>query len=85
MGNQGAVFRTSLIRKDIQITSQVNKPMHYTANFTYVRYMYVFAQNNLLNEPPRKKTGFSHMQKQRRRSGLRLCFRYTDSTIPLLP
>ena len=38
------------------------------------------------------KNGFLHMQKQRRRSASlfreadqRLCFRYTDSTIPLLP
>ena len=43
-------------------------------------------------EPRHEKTGFLHMQKQRRRSdhGNReadqpLCFRYTDSTIPLLP
>ena len=38
----------------------------------------------------REKTRFLHMRKQRRRSGnreadQRLCFRYTDSTIPLLP
>ena len=39
-----------------------------------------------------EKTGFLHMRKQRRRSACgnreadqRLCFRYTDSTIPLLP
>ena len=37
-------------------------------------------------EPRYEKTGFLLMQKQRRRSAYqRLCFRYTDSTIPLLP
>ena len=43
-------------------------------------------------EPRREKTGFLHMRKQRRRSASRyreadqrLCFRYTDSTIPVLP
>ena len=40
-------------------------------------------------EPRHEKTGFLHMPKQRRRSASpeadqRLCFRYTDSTIPLL-
>ena len=39
-------------------------------------------------EPPHQKTDNLHMQKQRRRSACeadqRLCFRYTDSTIPLL-
>ena len=46
-----------------------------------------------LNEPHREKTGLLPMRKQRRRSASargnreadqRLCFRYTDSTIPLL-
>ena len=43
-----------------------------------------------LIEPRCEKTGFLHMRKQRRRSAShreadqRLCFRYTDSTIPLL-
>ena len=43
------------------------------------------------NEPRHKKTNILHMRKQRRRSALgnheadqRLCFRYIDSTIPLL-
>ena len=39
-------------------------------------------------EPRREKTGFLHMGKQRRgnrEADQRLCFRYTDSTIPLLP
>ena len=43
-------------------------------------------------EPRPEKTGFLHMRKQRRRSARgnseadqRLCFRYTDSTIPHLP
>ena len=44
-------------------------------------------------EPRYEKTGFLHMRKQRRRSAAqcncaadqRLCFRYTDSNIPLLP
>ena len=44
-------------------------------------------------EPRREKTGFLHMRKQRRRSASRLhreadqrlWFRFTDSTIPLLP
>ena len=43
-------------------------------------------------EPPHGKTNNLHMRKQRRRSASRLhreadqrlCFRYTDSTIPLL-
>ena len=36
-------------------------------------------------EPRHEKTGFLHMRKQRLRSAdQRLCFRYTDSTIPLL-
>ena len=38
-----------------------------------------------LNEPRREKTGFLHMRKQRRETDQRLCFRYTDSTSPLLP
>ena len=46
----------------------------------------------LENEPPYGKTNNLHMRKQRRRSASRLnreadqrlCFRYTDSTIPLL-
>ena len=45
-----------------------------------------------LYEPRYEKTGFLHMRIQRRRSASRnreadqrLCFRYTDSTIPLLP
>ena len=39
-------------------------------------------------EPRHETTGFLHMRKQRRRSASRyqrLCFRYTDSTLPLLP
>ena len=43
-------------------------------------------------EPRREKTRFLHMRKQRCRSACsnreadqRLCFRYIDSTIPLLP
>ena len=46
----------------------------------------------LSNEPHREKTGLLHMRKQRRRSACgnrkadqHPCFRYTDSTIPLLP
>ena len=35
------------------------------------------------NEPRHEKIGFLHMRKQRR-DQLRLCFRYTDSAIPLL-
>ena len=41
-----------------------------------------------LNEPRYEKTGFLHMRKQRRsnrEADQRLCFRYTDSTIHLLP
>ena len=38
-----------------------------------------------LNEPRREKTGFLHMRKQRREADQHLCFRYTDSTSPLLP
>ena len=69
MGNQGAVFRASLIRKDFQITLQVNKPMHYTTTFTDVRYMYVFAQNNLLNEPRREKIVFFAYAKTKTKIG----------------
>ena len=44
-------------------------------------------------EPRREKTGFLHMRKQigadqfrgHREADQCLCFRYTDSTIPLLP
>ena len=46
----------------------------------------------MIYEPLCEKTGFLHMRKQRRRlasrnreADQRLCFRYTDSTIPLLP
>ena len=36
-------------------------------------------------EPPHEKTNNLHMQNQRRRSADQcLCFRYTDSTIPVL-
>ena len=49
----------------------------------------------IVNEPPHGKTNNLHMRKQRRRSASqlprsnweadqRLCFRYTESTIPLL-
>ena len=51
-----------------------------------------FSVINMTYEPRREKTGFLHMRKQRRRSASRyreadqrLCFRYTDSTIPPLP
>ena len=44
-----------------------------------------------VNKPRHEKTGYLHMRKQRRRSASRcreadqcLCFRYIDSTIPLL-
>ena len=46
----------------------------------------------VLTEPRREKTGFSHMRKKgadqlqgNREADQRLCFRYIDSTIPLLP
>ena len=42
----------------------------------------------ILYEPHREKTRFLPMRKQRRRCNCeahqRLCFRYTDSTVPLL-
>ena len=45
-----------------------------------------------LYEPRREKTGFLYMQNKdadqlrgNREADQRLCFRYTDSTIPLLP
>ena len=51
--------------------------------------------SHVIYELRREKTGFLHMQKQRHRSASRLrgnreadqrlCFRYTDSTIALLP
>ena len=38
------------------------------------------------NEPHHEKSNILHMRKQRRRSAnQRLCFRYIDNTIPLLP
>ena len=50
---------------------------------------------DLQNEPRREKTDFLHMRKQRckdadqlrdnRKADQRLCFRYIDSAIPLLP
>ena len=49
-------------------------------------------ESRVLNKPCRENTGFLHMRKQRRRSASRyreadqrLCFRYKDSTISLLP
>ena len=48
------------------------------AQVVYVRIVF------LQYEPRREKTGFLHMRKQRRRADQRLCFRYIDSTIPLL-
>ena len=57
-------------------------PIHHTIFCEdFVMYFY----SHPLFEPRREKTGFLHMQKQRRRSASCLCFRYTDSTIPLLP
>ena len=49
--------------------------------------------NKTLNEPRHEKTCFLHMRKPKaqiscavtRTADQRLCFRYTDSTIPLLP
>ena len=48
---------------------------------------------HFLYEPRHEKTGFLHMRKNKdayqlcgnREADQRLCFRYTDSTIPLLP
>ena len=49
----------------------------------------VFISHKNIFEPRHEKTGFLHMQKQRRKSASgadqRLCFCFTDSTIPLLP
>ena len=50
----------------------------------------IFCDYQRLFEPRREKTSFLHMRKQRCRCGNRkadqhLCFRYIDSTIPLLP
>ena len=55
--------------------------------------MHVFAFCILRFEPRREKTGFLNMRKKKNADQLRgngeadqrLCFRYTDSTIPLLP
>ena len=58
---------------------------------THLMYLQIYC-----NEPRHEKTNVLHMQKQRRRSASRLlrsnreadqrlCFRYLDSTIPLLP
>ena len=48
--------------------------------------------NDVYYEPRREKTGFLHCENKDadqlrgdREAGQRLCFRYTDSTIPLLP
>ena len=45
-----------------------------------------------INKPRREKTGILHMENKdadqlrgNREADQRLCFRYTDSTIPLLP
>ena len=38
----------------------------------------------MLYEPPHQKSNNLHMRKQRRRSAVPLCFRFTDSTISLL-
>ena len=41
--------------------------------------------DNQTNEPRHEKTNILHMRKQRRREAdQRLCFRYIESTIPLL-
>ena len=46
-----------------------------------------FKSSVTLFEPFHEKTGFLHMRKQRgnREADQRLCFRYTDNTIPVLP
>ena len=51
-----------------------------------------FKPASLTNEPRRKKTGFLHMRKNKdadqlrgnREADQRLCFRYIDSTMPLV-
>ena len=52
----------------------------------------IISECQALNEPHHQKTNILHMRTQRRRSASQLreadqplCFRYTDSTIPLLP
>ena len=65
------------------------------SNLTSYRYWNLYSsQLSKLSEPRGEKTGFLHMRKQRRRSASlrgnreadqRLCFRYSDITIPLLP
>ena len=52
----------------------------------------IYHEEREINEPHREKTGFLPRRKQRRRSASRgnreadqrLCFRYSDSIIPLL-
>ena len=39
-------------------------------------------QFNLIIEPLHEKTNKMHIRKQRRRADQRICFRYTDSTMP---
>ena len=49
---------------------------------------YIKRDATYICKPPREKTNDLHMRRQRRRSASRyqrLCFRFLDSTIPLLP
>ena len=58
---------------------------HFIGHSTHSQFTKIVTASSLTIEPHREKTGFLPMRKQRRRSAdQRLCFRYTDSTFPLL-
>ena len=62
--------------------------MAHPLSFECFHCSFVFLFAPCIYEPRYEKTDFLHMRKERRRSAAaadqRLCFRYTDSTIPLL-
>ena len=60
-------------RPEVGIVSRQTFHTHHSNCWTYC----------LLFEPCHEKTGFLHMRKQSRTADQRLCFRYTDSTVPL--
>ena len=67
-----------LVYKCLEHNGQVNPvPFSWPHNVTPV------LESPPLNEPPHGKTNNLHRRKQIRRSASRLCFRYSDSTIPL--
>ena len=78
---------------NVASTRKKHKITKFSKNFCWSRHLgqLIKVKKQLKYEPRCEKTGFLHMRKQRRRSASRyreidqrLCFHYTDSTIPLL-